>query len=279
MAAQTPAQQSGSAWFKQLLTDWGIPELYADAANLVTQGLDSAAITLRLAETDAYKKRFAVNGQRRARGLPVLSPAEIVATEASLAQVLREFGLPEQFWSTRQAVTDYIARDVSAAELSRRAADAQLLFLTGPQSNRDAWRDYYGLSDSWGIAAILDPKTAGPIVHQQVLAAQIGGAAVGQGLTVARPQAETLAAAGVTAEQATQGYAQVAAALPADIAIAQRFGTSIGQAEEEAAVFGTEGAAAATEKRKRLAEAEAGLFRGKSAADTSSLSRPTVGQY
>jgi hypothetical protein len=274
----SPAQQSASAYFKQLLNSWGIGEIFGDAQKLITEGLDTSTITLRLQDTDSYKKRFAVNDVRQKAGLPVLSPAEIVDTEASLSQVLREFGLPAQFW-TRAAVTDYIARDVSAAEVSRRAADAQALFLTGPAENRSAWRDYYGLSDGLAIAAILDPRKAQPLIHQQVLAAQIGGAAIGQGLTTSRGQAETLAAAGVTGEQATQGYAQVATAMPVDTGIAQRFGQQISQTEEEAAAFGTAGAAAATEKRRKLAAAESGLFAGRAAADTSSLSRPTVGQY
>lgn len=272
-----PAQASASAYFKQLLESWGIGELFGDAQKLIREGLDSSTVSLRLQDTDSYKKRFAVNELRRKNGLPVLSPAEVVATEASMTQVLRSFGLPAQFL-TRDAVTKYIALDWSPAEMAKQAADAQALYLTGPAINRKAWEDL-GLDAGLGIAAILDPKTAEPIVHQRVVAAQIGGAALAQGLAASRANVESLAAQGVTADQAVQGYGQIAQALPTDQAIAQRFGEQINQSEEEQAVFGTAGSANAAEKRRRLAESEKGLFAGKSAADTATLSRQTVGRY
>jgi hypothetical protein len=277
--AATMEQASAIAWFKATLASWGIADLVPDAQKLVLQGLGADAITLALSQTAAYKKRFSGNELRRKAGLRELSPAEYVANETSYAGILRQYGLPKGFYDSRDDFTKFIASDVSPQELAQRAQDAQETFLTGPAENRQAWRDMYGLSDGAAIASILDPTRALPLVEKQLTAAKIGGAALGQGLSVGRTQAEYLAASGVTDTQARKGYADIATALPVDQGIAQRFGDHIVQTEEEAAAFGVAGAADALEKKRRLAASETGLFSGKSGADSASLSRSTVGSY
>jgi hypothetical protein len=275
----SPAQQSAIAFFQQQLAAWGIPQLAADAAKLVKQGLGADAITLALRQSDAYKKRFAANDLRRKAGLAELSPAEYVATETAYAQVLRQFGMPAGFYDSHDDFTQLLAKDVSAAELSQRAQDAQSRYLLGPAENRAWWRDHFGGTDAEAIAAILDPGKALPLMERRLTQAEIGGAAARQGLQVSGVRAGELAAAGVTADQANQGYANIAQALPTESAIAQRFGDRIGQAEEEAATFGTAGAADSLEKKRRLQASETGLFAGKAAADSASLSRSTAGSY
>jgi hypothetical protein len=275
----SPAQTSAIAWFRSLLSSWGIAELVPDAQKLIMQGLGADAVTLSLEQTAAYKQRFAANEIRRKKGLAVLSPAEYVATAPAYAQAGRQFGLPAGFYDSRDDFTRLIGADVSPQEFADRARSAQELVLTGPAENRAAWRDFYGLSDGAAIAAILDPGRAMPLLEKQLQAARIGGAARAQGLGVDRTRAEYLAASGVTDAQARAGYGEIALGLPTEQAIAQRFGETIGQSEVEAATFGVAGAAEAEEKRRRLKASEAGLFAGRPGADTSSLSRSTVGSY
>lgn len=275
----SPAQTSAIAFFQQQLAAWGIPQLVADATKLVKQGLGADSITLALQQTAAYKQRFAANDLRRKAGLVELSPAQYVANETAYAQVLRQFGMPKGFYDSHDDFAKLLARDVSPAELSQRAQDAQEKYLLGPAANRAWWRDHFGGTDAEAIAAILDPDKALPLMERRLTQAQIGGAALRQGLQVSAGRADVLAAAGVTADQADQGYVNIAQALPTESAIAQRFGDHISQTEEESATFGTSGAAGALEKKRRLAASEAGLFAGKAAADTSSLSRSTAGSY
>jgi hypothetical protein len=279
-AGLTPDQQSASAALQQQLLNWGIPELATDVNRLIKQGLSEDAITLQLQESTAYQKRFAGNALRLKKGLAVLSPADYVNTETAYAQVLRQFGMPAGFYDSHDDFTNLIANDVSGAELSQRAQDAQEKYLLGPAENRQWWRDHIGGTDAEAIAAILDPGKAIPLVERRLTQSAIGGAALKQGLQVSTGRADELAAAGVTGDQAQQGYTAIAAALPTESAIAQRFGTGFGQTDLEAATFdGVAGSAAAQEKRRQLNAAEAGLFGGKAAADTSSLSRSTVGSY
>lgn len=273
-----PTTAGAAAVLNAQLAAWGITGLGADVLRLLKQGLDSNALMIELENTDAYKKRFIGNEARQKAGLRALPPAEYVATETALKGVLRSFGMPKGFYDTNEDITKFIANDVSPAELHDRATVAQEVWITGPATNRQAWKSYYGLSDGAAIAAILDPTKALGLVQKQAAAAQLGGNALAQGLNVGRARAEDLVAAGVSDQQSQQGYSQIAGSMTTDQAIAQRFG---GQAftqhdEEDARLLGL---ASAQRKLRDLQGAESGLFSGHAAAGGGALSGSGTGQY
>lgn len=273
----SPTQQSASALLRDMLTQWGIGELYKDAFSLIKQGLDENAVLIQLQNTDAYKKRFAGNELRRKAGLSVLSPAEYVATETSYKDVLRQNGLPAGFYDKSDDLTKFIANDVSPQELSQRAETAQRMWLSGNEDYKSVWRDYYGLSDGDAIASILDPKTALPIIQQKMTATQIGAAAQRQGLDVDKARSEFLTAQGIDEAAAQKGYAAVGAELSDTSNIAQRFGQSFTQTDAENADL--LGLASAQRKKKDLFNSEASLFAQSSGSQSSSLSKSTAGSY
>jgi hypothetical protein len=274
----TPAEQSASTFLRRMLADWGVPELYKDAAELVKKGLDADYIVLSLQDTAAYKKRFAANEDRQAKGLPVLSPADYIATEAQYRNVLRTFGLPAGFYDSNEDVRKFLANDLSPAELGQRAQAAQQLFVTGNPEYRRVWKDFYGLSDGDAIAALLDPKRALPIIQQQQAATQIAAAARRQHLDATRTRAEQLASLGVDEATALKGYADIADVMPNDQAIAQRFGQTFTLSEEENDRL--LGLASAQRKRRELYSQETALFNaGRGAAGSSALSQSSVGKY
>ena len=256
---------------------WGISDLYNDALGLIKQGLDENAILVQLEQTASFKKRFAANEDRRAKGLAVLSPAEYIATETQYKSVLRMYGMPAGFYDSNDDVRGFLANDVSPAELSSRAQAAQKIWLSGNQDYKNVWRSYYGLSDGDAIAALLDPKMALPIVEQKLTATQIGAAAARQGLSVSRQRAELFAASGVDEQAAQTGYVQVAGELEADRTIADRFGSTFGQQDAENADL--LGLASAQRKRKELYGQEAGLFGERSGTSQASFARPAAGSY
>jgi hypothetical protein len=59
--------------FKQ----YGLEALVTPLKSLIEEGVSPSEFTLRLRETDAYKKRFAANAQRVAKGLRALSEAGV----------------------------------------------------------------------------------------------------------------------------------------------------------------------------------------------------------
>lgn len=272
-----PTQSGAAAIIKAYLDAWGISELYKDALSLIKQGLGDDAVLVQLESTDVYKKRFAANEDRKKKGLPVLSPAQYVATESQYKQVLRQYGMPEGFYDNNTDVRQFLAADVSPSELASRAQAAQKVWLTGNDDYRKVWKDYYGLSDGDAIAAMLDPKTALPLVEQKVAATQIGAAARRQGIDVSADRAGQLGGLGVDENTALTGYGQIAATSETDTSIAERFGQTFTQADEENDRL--LGLASAQRKRKSLYGAETGLFQQRGGSDQGAFSRPTAGQY
>lgn len=275
--ALNPAQQSAADILRQMLQQWGIPELYNDAMRLIKQGLDENAILIQLQETSAYKQRFSANDARKKAGLPELNPAEYIATETQYRQVLRQFGLPPGFYDSPKDMQQFLAANVSPAELASRATAAQKIWVTGNQDYRDVWKNYYGLTDGDAIASLLDPKTALPLVEQRVTATQIGAAADRQGFSVARGRAEQLAGLGVDESAALTGYSQIGEATPTDQAIAGRFGTTYTLADEENDRL--LGLASAKRKRSDLYGKEEALFAERTGTTQAALSRAAAGGY
>lgn len=272
-----PTKAGAAAIIKQYLDQWGISELYADALKLIKQGLDDNAILVQLEDTKAFKTRFAANEDRKKKGLSVLSPAEYIANESSYKQVLRQYGMPQGFYDSNDDVRKFLANDVSPAEVAQRAQNAQKIWLSGNQDYRSVWKDFYGLSDGDAIAAMLDPSTAMPIIDQKVTATQIGAAAKRQGLDLTSQRAEQLGAMGVDEQAALKGYSSIAGTQATDQGIAQRFGTTFDQTDEENDQL--LGLASAQRKRKQLYNSETSLFAGQAGSDQGAFSRQTAGRY
>lgn len=266
---------------KEILTDqlrqWGIEDLSKDLDALIKEGLDSAAIVIQLSNTESYKKRFAANEVRRQNGLSVLSPAEYIAAENSYQTVLRQYGLPESFYDQREDFTKFLGNDVSPDELNDRASIAQQVWLSNDETTKGVWRDFYGLSDGAAIASILDPDKALPIVQRMSNAARFGGDAIRNGLSADKSRLEQYSDLGLTESAVSQGFTKIGQTDAANQRIAQRFGQTLSQAEEEQAnIVGT---ASAQRKISQLQQGEQALFQQRASADQAALQRTRAGSF
>jgi hypothetical protein len=255
----------------QTLQSWGLGTLSADLKNLILQG-DTAADTLALAlsQTKAYKERFSANEERIKKGLPELTPAQYIATEEQYRNILQAYGMPKGFYDQHQDLSNFIANDISPSELDKRAQIAAQQYQNAPQTYKDVWEKYYGFTPGDAIANILDPNHESlQDLQNRANSAAIGGTALQNGLQVSRQRAEQFNANGVTLNQAQAAYQKISESLPTDQKIAQRFGTTFGQTQEENDLLLNQGAD--TQLREKLYGEEKGLFEGHSGADARSL--------
>jgi hypothetical protein len=273
----TPDQTSAKAIIDGYLQQWGLTELSGDVDRLVKDGLGQDAITLSLQQTQAYQKRFAGNAERTKKGLPVLSPAEYISAETAYRQVLQSYGLPANFYDQPDDFHAFIGSDVAPEEVNSRAQAAQQAFLSADPGIRQAMRDMYGLTDGAGIALFLDEDKALPIVQRMATAAQLGSAAIRNGLDTSASRFEAYADQGVTAAQATDAFSRVGQTQGIYSSIAARNGTTFDQATNEQATL--LGDAGALRKQTQLAQSEKALFDSKAALDKTSLTRRTSGSY
>lgn len=251
--------------------NYGLGSLVEPLRGLVQNGVSGEEFTLRLRETDAYKKRFSANTERIAKGLTALSEGEYLDKEDKYQEVMRNYDLPVSYYAkdslgTQAGFQKLLANDVSAVELEDRLIQAKDRVINANPEVAAALKSYYpGIGDGDILAYVLDPKNALKDIQRKVTAAEIGGAASAQGLATGVTRAEELAGLGITKTQAQQGYADVAELAPRGSQLSDIYGEgAYGQTEAEAEVFKTSGAADAARKRKKLTSLETAQFGGSS---------------
>ena len=268
---------------------YGLQSLVEPLKNLITDNTSEGELTLMLRSTDAYKKRFAANADRIAKGLTALNEREYLGMEDAYQNIMRNYGLPESYYSkdsmgTQPGFQQLIANDVDATELEDRVMTAQNRVANANPEVYKALKAFYpDITNGDILAYTLDPTKALDMIKRKVSAAEIGGAALAQGLTTEAATAENLARYGITKQQAQVGYEQVAGMVPRGSQLADIYKQDpYTQAVAEAETFGTAGSAVAKEKRRKLTALETAAFSGSSGAASNALSRDrasSVGMY
>ena len=287
--AKTRAGKSAYDLLFSEFEKYGLGALVDPLKSFITEGLSQAEFTLRLRETDAYKKRFAANAQRIAQGLRALGEAEYILLEDKYQDVMKRYGLTESYYKRgemgrQEGFEKFIAGDVSAPELEDRIQTAYNRVINAAPEVSQTLRSFYPeISDGDILAYALDPSKAIENIKRKVTAAEIGGAATQAGLATGLSRAEELQRYGVTGESARQGFQTIAGYLPrattlGDIYAKQGMGPFT-QTTAEAEVFGTPGAAEAAAKRRKLSELEQAQFGGSAGVSGGALGRERAGQF
>jgi hypothetical protein len=277
------AGQSAYDLLFQQFNQYGMGALVEPLKQFIQQGLSSAEFTLRLRDTDAYKKRFAANAGRIAKGLSALNEAEYIGLEDQYQNIMRQYGLPASYYARgdmgrQEGFEKFLENDVSAAELEDRVMTAQSRVLNANPEVLASLRSFYpDITNGDILAYTLDPNKALSEIKRKVTAAEIGGAALQAGLQTGLARAEELTAAGVTKAQAQQGFQTVAEVAPRGSQLAEIYGQSpYTQTTAEAEVFGLAGSVDAARQRKKLTQLETAAFQGSAGAGAIARDRAGV---
>jgi hypothetical protein len=283
------ARKSAYDLLYQQFSEYGLGALVEPLRNLIMEGVSPSEFTLRLRETDAYKKRFAANTQRINKGLRALSEAEYIQLEDQYQNIMRNYGMPASYYSRgdmgiQQGFEKFIANDVSAAELEDRLSTAYNRVINAAPEVSQALRQFYpDISNGDILAYALDPEQALLNIKRKVTAAEIGAGALVAGLETGVSRAEQLQQYGVTGDMARQGYQTIGSYLPrastlSDIYAKQGLGQYT-QTTAEQEVFGLPSSVEAANKRRKLVQLEQAAFSGSSGMAGSALSRDRAGAF
>jgi hypothetical protein len=256
---------------------YGLESLVPKIRELVINGSTESTIAFELQETPEYKQRFKANTERLKKGLSVLDAGTYIGMEDSYRQALRAYGLKQ--FDTDDYVSQFIANDISANELSNRIVTAVQRVQNADPAITKQLKDFYNIGQNDLVAYVLDPNQQFQKIERQVQAAEIGVAAARQGINAGVQVAEQLAAQGVTQAEAQKGYATIADILPDAKRLSDIYGTTLegydlGQAEQE--VFNQ--LASAQRRRQKLTQREVAAFGGSSGTNRTSLTTSSVGQ-
>lgn len=235
---------------------------------------------------DAIKKRFIGNEGRVKAGLQPLAPKDYILAEQTYANALKNNGMPQGFYDQPEDFQKLIAGNVSAVEFNNRIQQGYMAAQAAPQAVKDQLSNLYGITNQDLAAYFLDPTKATDVIGRnknatlfgrQIQAAQI--AAQGQtqaGIQLGMGTAEDLAAQGITADQAQQGFQQIGTTQ--ELFNPLQGEQAITQEQQISGTFGTNAQARqaiATRKRSRQAAFETG---GGFATTQGTSALGTVGQ-
>jgi hypothetical protein len=276
------ARQSAYDLLYEQFNQYGLGGLVEGIKGLVQENVSPSEFTLRLRQTDAYKRRFAANAQRIAQGLGAISEAEYIGLEDQYQNIMRQYGLPATYFTKgdmgrQEGFEKFIANDISAVELEDRIQTAQNRVINAnPEVSRALKEFYPDITNGDILAYTLDPKNAIKNIQRKVTAAEIGGAALAQGLQTGLNRAEELAGYGITKDQAQQGYQTVAEVAPRGSMLSDIYKQGpYGQTQAEQEVFNLAGSAEAARQRKKLTSLETAAFSGQ--AGVGALARERAG--
>jgi hypothetical protein len=272
-AQDEKAKRNAFALLKDVFTQYGLGDLGSTLETLMKEGYEPEEATLAL-KTDPrynapYIKRFRGNELRRSAGLNVLSEAEYLGLEDDYTKTLKSYGLENYFGVDRtikqSAIADVIGADISAIEFTDRVSTAVDRVKMADPATKNAFQQFYGIGEADLVQYFLDPKKALVNLKERATAAEIGGAAIGQGLAATITSAEDLARFGINRQQAQVGYADIGQDLPTAGSLGRIYsesGVTYNQADAESATF--KGLASAKRKKEQLKQLEEGQFSGKS---------------
>jgi hypothetical protein len=270
------------AILKDTFSFYGLDSLADEISKYMKEGLGTAEATIRLKQSKAYTDRFQGNELRRAAGLNAIGEGEYLDLENSYSETLKAYGLqdyfgvgvtPAQRLTRQQAMAEVIGKDISAVEFKDRVSTSVDRVKMADPATKKAFQDFYGVGEAELVKYFLDPVKSLVSLKEKATAAEIGGAAIGQGLPTAMATAEDLARFGISREQAQAGYGVIAEVLPTAeklSAIYDEDKITYGQTEAEAETF--KGLASAKRKRQQLTAKEIGTFSGSSGVGAAGLS-------
>jgi hypothetical protein len=220
-------------------------------------------------QTNAFQTRFPGYTQRINNGYNALSIGEILKLEDAYHRILQASGLPAGFYDDPSDFGQWIANDVSPAEIEGRVRMAVDAAKSIDPTMRNIMAQFYGLSTGDVASYFLDQSRALPIIEHQYKTAGIASYAARAGLAVNDiTRFEQLASDGVTMEQAALGYGTVKQLSDYVGNAAGVYGESYTVADAEADVFFNK-----NEKRRRIVGMEQATFGGSSRGQTGSAKR------
>lgn len=205
----TAADADARSLITNALDQYGLGSLGDWAWNRYLQTGSTSQVFLELKDQQAYKDRFPAMADLAKSG-QAISEAAYVNYEQTVGQLLQQYGIPKGMYDTPQEIATMLTHQVSPSEVNDRLRIATTAAYNAPPEVKAALAQQFGVSGGDLTAYFLDPEKSLPLIQQKVATAEVSGAAARQQVAVDQATAERLAAEGVSYDQATQGFGQVA---------------------------------------------------------------------
>lgn len=202
---------------KALFERYNLMDLADWATKMLISGASEDEIALQLYDQPRFKQLYPeIDARRHARlkdgklTTPQLSVDDVLNYRLQGKQMMRAYGLPQQFWATNDAFFNLIVNDVSLEELNSRLDVAVSRVYTAPPEVRSTFGELFGAnSDNALFTLFVDPDRAMPELERMTQQAEIGGAARRFGFDPTPAEMARVAGYGITYDQAVEGFANL----------------------------------------------------------------------
>ena len=264
---------------------YGLESLVTDLEGFIKDGLSESEFTLKLRDTNAYKKRFAANAKRISNGFAAIDEATYLGLEDRYQSIMQNYGMPASYYSrgelgVQQYFEDAISNNVDPVTFEERIMEGKKV-IDANKNTFDAIKQFYPtLNNGDFLAYVLDSKNAISDIQRKVTSAEIGGAQLGAGLGATFAGAEALAKAGITGKQYQQAAPTIAGAALRGGQLASIYGEEpYTQQTAEQFVLDVPGSTDALKKTKKISGLEQATFGAKTGISSSALARDRAGAY
>jgi len=280
------ARMDAFAQLQDLFDSYGLGSLAGKISEYMKQGKGPNETVLLLKQSEEYNKRFYGNTLRKTAGLNVISEAAYLELEDSYANTLRAYGLGNMLSTDRTKneamFAKYMGNDLAGPEFKSRIKLASDRVMNADAMTKELFKKFYpNLTDADLVAYFLSPADTLSKLEEKVTSAEIGSAAVAQGLETSMASATELAKFGIDRAAAVQGYSEIKEALPTTQKLGDIYGETgikYDQATGEAEFL--KGNQDAAVKRKRLKSLERASFQGETGiSQGSGLVRSVQGKF
>jgi len=280
---------SAFAIIKDAFDSYGLSELAPVVEGYLREGISTEEATIRLRQTDVYKKRFAGNEGRRALGLPAYTEDEYLTAEATYRELLSTNRLDTL--ANRDTYAKLIGGGVSVSEAQDRISTVFKRIDNADENLKQQFGRYfsqYGVTDPTlqradVASAILGGPETAQTLQRTLQKAELRAGAAGAKVDIGEQRIEELQkqleSAGVSDVYSTAkaGFSTLAQTQPVTEVLAERYkvGTEgLAQELEQEAFFGLQ-----SQRRKKLQEQEKATFAGQAGTTQVSLAQKTAGQF
>ena len=285
-----------------LLTSYGVNQI-ADMVDKVIADFPEADgdEILNLLRYDSrynapYLQRFSGNATRLKNKMPLLDEATYLQQEMGYEKMFKSYGL-KTFANSNQ-YSKLIGANVSIDEATARVSLAYDRVLKANPATLNSFQRFFPmLSNQDLVAAMLDPDEQLPALERKVQTAEIGGAALRQGLsselmdTTTKSAmysniqsgtigAQTIETAGISPASTVKAYETIATELPTMEKLSSIYGSTLEQyGQKEAEQAKILGLASAKRKQDALIARERVEFEGASGRGARSLGTSRQGEF
>lgn len=214
-STQTEARDARNT-LRAILADFDLADLaeglYAKAVSGEVNYRDGNAVLYSIRNEDLYKKRFAGNAARAAKGLPELDPFDYLELENQYRTTMRSLGMPSGFYDELSDFQSFIENDVSNAELKARVEDGYRVVADADPLVKKQMQELYGVDERGLAAYFLDPQRAAPLLERQAKAAKVAARGLeAAGIQLGAGAAEEIIARGYTPDEAQKQLQEMGA--------------------------------------------------------------------